>query len=259
MLPEKPTTERLGDPDEPEALRFLTKKDIHARLSEEWFLPDKNCRGVTRQYLIGVYRDTYFRLGLFDMQRFLAELNKDALKRVPYENSADIKAKVEVQLAEQGFRPLGYAPHIIPEEDWLVKVARYLDQTNNCAIFLHALDGGVTPNTVTQQMKRAKTNCQTFLLGNLRSNRDVVEDIEHLWQAQKRFVNRMREVAALQAHLAESNAKLAQLGNQVNASLLRAATTVYKAGTEDNNPESIFLENQTGQNVRLQVNHIQRL
>lgn len=259
MMPERQFVERLGDPNEPEEVRHLTKKLMHARLAEDWYLPDKNCRGVTRQYLVGVFRGNIFRINFYEMQRFLADLHKDQLKRVPYMNSADIKAKVEVQLQEQNFPPLGYAANIIPEEEWLVNVARWLDQPNNCAIFLHPINNPQVLNTLTQQMKVAKTNCKNFLLGGLGHSRPTYEDVEHLWQAQKRYVNRQREVAALEAHLAQSNIKLTQLGNQVSSALSRAALTVYKEGTEDNDPASLYQEGQVGQNVRHQIGQIQRL
>jgi len=172
-----------------------------------------------------------------------------------------VKAKVEVHLVENDLPPLGYAPHIMPEEQWLTKVARYLDRTNSSAIFLYPIPNAPAPNTLTQRMMRAKAACKEHLFGDprIRNDKDVIADVESLWQAQKKFVNRRREVEALQAHLDACTAKLNRQNNIVSACLSRAAMTVYKLGTEDNDPESVYVENAAGANVRVQATQIQRL
>ena len=44
-----------GADNEPAEIRQLTKSQLYKLLAAEWILPNKDSRGVTREYLAGVY------------------------------------------------------------------------------------------------------------------------------------------------------------------------------------------------------------
>ena len=48
--------------DEPVELRELSKSKIYSQLASQWFLPQKESRGVTRAYLVQVHRGDVFRV-----------------------------------------------------------------------------------------------------------------------------------------------------------------------------------------------------
>lgn len=56
MQPIRPERRQRGADDEPPETKDLTKKKLHERLSIDWFLPPNEARGVTRIYLVQVFR-----------------------------------------------------------------------------------------------------------------------------------------------------------------------------------------------------------
>jgi len=53
MIPIRHDLHEGAREDEPEETRNLTKKALHARLTEHYYLPDHTMRGVNRAYLVG--------------------------------------------------------------------------------------------------------------------------------------------------------------------------------------------------------------
>ena len=60
MIPIRHNNDEEARANEPEEIRKLTKKALHTRLSNEYYLPDHTTRGVNRDYLVGVYTGRYF-------------------------------------------------------------------------------------------------------------------------------------------------------------------------------------------------------
>jgi hypothetical protein len=251
MQPIRVATEQRGGPDEPPEIRDLTKKALHERMSQEAFLPANNARGVTRAYLVGVYTNRYYRVGLFDMQRFMAELTPVHMKKAPYINSNDIKAKVQVLLHEHGLRPLGYPDGVIPDETWLLQIARMLDQTNITSIFTMPIPNAEHHDTLTSRMHEAKVNAETFLLrrpGYLADPRMFVH-IESIWNSHKRLTNKRREVLALELAMREAVQRQDEETARLAAHLTEGANLLYQM-RHTANVQAMFNENQLGQEAR---------
>ena len=68
-----------GADNEPAEIRQLTKSQLYKLLAAEWILPNKDSRGVTREYLAGVYLNQLFRVGRLELQQFEARLMFDDL------------------------------------------------------------------------------------------------------------------------------------------------------------------------------------
>ena len=247
--------EQRGGPEEPAEIRNLTKKALHARLSEEYFLPANNARGVTRTYLVGVYTNRHYRIGLFDMQRFMAELTPQHMKKAPYINSNDVKAKVQVLLREHQMPELGYPNGVIPDEMWLLQMARMLDQTNSTSIFTMAIPNAEVPDILTHRMHTAKRNAEQIVLrrpGHM-ADPKVFREIEAIWNSQKRLTNKRREVLALQAMLQEATNKQDQEAGHLAAYLNEAAATIYLKSAQGRGNGNILEEDQQAQEARVRV------
>ena len=54
--------------------RTSVKKPLYTRLAQEWYLPPMKSTGVTVEYLKKVDSDQVFRVGLVQLNRFLAEV-----------------------------------------------------------------------------------------------------------------------------------------------------------------------------------------
>ena len=104
-------------------------------VSAVWHLPPDSSKGVTRDYLLRVSRDQVFRVNSSELKRVEVELSKDQQKKISTINNALLVKKLNILLAAQGRRELGFTEYEIPESTWLHKVARYIDQTNLLKIF----------------------------------------------------------------------------------------------------------------------------
>lgn len=247
--------EQRGGDDEPAEIRELTKKALHERLSQDYFLPPNHARGITRVYLVGVYTGRYYRVGLFDMQRFMAELTSQHMRKAPHINSNDVKAKVEVLLREHNLPQLGYPVGVIPEEGWLLQVARMLDQTNCTAIFMDPIPNPDQPDILTTRMHTAKMNAERIELRTpgLLADPKIFREIEAIWNCHKRLTNKRREVLALQAMLQEAINKQQQEEAHLEAYLNEAATTMYHKSAQGRQGGSILDETEESQRSRAQV------
>lgn len=255
MQPIKPERKQRGADDEPAETKDLTKKKLHERLCSHFFLPPNEARGVTRVYLVQVFRGQVFRVPLLEMQHFMADLLKDHMKKAPYINSLDVKIKVEALLQEMGQPPLGYPEGVIPEEDWLFQVARKLDQNNSTNIFIKTVPNAVVENIRTTQMLQAKKNAERINI--LTPGYDKVpafyELLVEVWNSHKRATNKHREVLTLQRQLDQAITKRDQEAVTLKAALNQAANDLYVRSTQDMQVERMYEDSAYGANLRFQV------
>jgi len=256
MQPIKPERRQRGADDEPAETKDLTKKKLHERLSEAWYLPPNEARGVTRLYLVQVFRGQVFRVPLLEMQHFMANLiPKEHMKKAPYINSLDVKIKVQTLLHELGHRELGYPEGVIPEEEWLFQVARMLDQNNSTAIFLKAVPNPQVRQNRTELMLRAKKNAERVNI--IQPGYDKIPAfyalLVEVWNAHKRATNKHREVQTLQRQLEQAQAKRDQEEVALRAALNQAANDMYVRSTEDMQVDRMYEDSPYGANLRFQV------
>lgn len=259
MLPDRPEANGEGNPNEPPEIRGLNKKELHEYLHERWHLPPHNARGVTRDYLVKVHLNQVFRINDVELKQFLANLTKKMTKKVPLINSTDVKAKVEMMLSELALPPLGYPPNIIPDETWLLNVARFMDRTNIAAIFKKDIPDSEALDIPTARMKAAKVNCERYLLtaDGLLHHTDVFEAVKAIFYSHKRVNNKNSEVQALQARLQVANRQLQEERVRLQGYLEQAATTVYRRGTGD--AESVMQEGAAYSQKRAQIKYAEKL
>lgn len=260
MMPHRRNRDEEARADEPAETRDLTKKNLYKRLAEDWYLPDNNSRGITRTYLVGIFTNAHFRVGLVEMKQFLATLTSAQLKKAPYHSTANALAKINTLLAEMGLRPLGFPAGVIPEDGWLMNIARFIDRENISGLFLQAVPGFQNPDTQSGRMYRAKQRAEDFLLGadRLLENRQVYATVEEIWESQKRLVAKECERQVLQQQLVNVEQRMVEeravLGNAIN----QASMTIYTFGNNVDNADRIFMEDE-GERARLQLNEISNM
>jgi len=246
--------------DEPEAIRSLTKGQLYSLLSNQYYLPDKKTKGINRPYLVTVYTNEVFRVQIMDLKRFEVELTPGQLKRAPFVNLADLYSKLNNILTEMNRRPLGFMIGVIPESEWLLRVARYIDQQNITCAFMDVVPNAPQLDTDSQRMVTAKRNAEHYLLGQneMLRNPKVYSDVKEVWDSQKRLTCRRRELVDHQAICVSLQDKIAAEESNVNSAILRASLTVFAVGNGINDPERLFHE-QNGNAYRVQVNEITNL
>jgi hypothetical protein len=120
----------MPQPDEGLDTRSLEKKELFDMVSAVWLVPPYSSKGVTRDYLLRVHRNTVFRVNTNEIRRFEVDLTKEAQKKIGTINNALLVRKLNILLTDQGREVLGFTEFEIPESSWLHRVARYIDQTN---------------------------------------------------------------------------------------------------------------------------------
>ena len=123
---------RAGEPPE---TRELRKPKLYKMLEEQWLLPPRDSKGVCRTYLVSVHRGQVFRVGLREYKHFEANLNPDHTKKNGYTNLVHVISRLNELLASRNQNQLGFPLFTIPDEKWLIKIARFIDQANVLEFF----------------------------------------------------------------------------------------------------------------------------
>lgn len=112
---EQPPNEKGHLNEDPET-RDLDKKKLYNLLSERHCLPPLSTKGITREYLIKVYKDEVFTVSLYDLKHFEVELTLAMNRRVGMPNNSLLVRKIDGLLLSQGMPPLGFEAYDPPDE-----------------------------------------------------------------------------------------------------------------------------------------------
>lgn len=104
-------------------------------LSQQFFLPTFTTKGITRDYLIRVYRNQVYRVPLFELMHFEVELTTAMKTRIGLPNNSLLVRKLNMLLRSRNQAELGFDDYEPPEENWLYRIARYVDRTNVLQFF----------------------------------------------------------------------------------------------------------------------------
>ena len=122
-------------PDEGPDTANLAKNELYEMVSTTRLLPPLGSKGVTREYVLGCYKDQYYTIHPMDYKRFEINLSKDQLRKTCTFNNALLLRKLNILLSSQGKAPLGFKEEELPDQTWLHKMARYIDQTGLLEFF----------------------------------------------------------------------------------------------------------------------------
>ena len=123
------------EPDEGPDTKTLSKRQLYDQLNKTYKLPPLNGRNVNRKYLLKVYRNQVYRVTNREYKYFEVELTQERLKKAVSLNSALVVKKLNILLGVKGEHELGFTQQNLPETDWLVQVAKYIDPTNILELF----------------------------------------------------------------------------------------------------------------------------
>lgn len=264
MRPTRPGEQRQENLDEPAEIRGLTKKKLYQLMSERFHLPGCESRGVTRDWLVGIYRNVNYGVPLLEFKHFYADLSPADLKKVPVLYCGPLLAKLNNLLRETGRPSLGFAQGVIPEEDWLISVIRFVDKNNVLGVFFNAIQGAPQIACDTQRMIEAKKNAETFLFRagdrNLLNDKKLFKGIEGIYDQSKRIAGHRQELQLLVEQGRALEAKLQQEEVQLGHMLYNTAVAVHTQGNQINDFGDIFVEgNDVGAQHRESLQEILRL
>ena len=246
--------------EEPEETRRLSKSQLHSMVSERWLVPSRDSKGVCRRWLLSQHIGLSWRVEITTIRRFEVEVPARLQKKACMTNLADLLARLNSLLQERGEATLGFQDHMIPEEDWLIRVCRYIDQTNILGAFVGPVPGAQLVPGFSQRYLTAQTQAQQYLFGdNLLNNSHIFNSVKAVAEAYKRLLGLNKDLEetafilrSIQQKFNAGEASLATL-------LMTASTTVLAHGHNLRDPDRIYVEGEEGQQFRLQLNEVNNM
>lgn len=245
--------------DEGPETRSLSKLGLYNQLNARFFLPHPESKGVNRRWLLQIYNGNAYRIEHSILRRFEFDIPKSLQKKASLVSLMDVVVKLDRYLVELGQKTLGFQDGIIPEEEYLLKVLRYVDQANIMGVFSGPINNAVERTVLSNQIFKAQCSAQEYLLSNqLMENQNVFNGIKALAETNKKLSNLRQDIKALEEELRSSREKQQTTEANLNSYLLKASTTLVAFGNRMPNPELMFDESQ-GQAYRDQLQQISKL
>lgn len=246
--------------DEEEDTKRLTKSQLYAMISDRWLVPPQDSKGVNRRWLLAVHRGQAFRVEVATIMRFEVEVPRRLQKKTCFTNLADLVLKLNLLLVERGLLELQFSEHVVPDEGWLLRICRYLDQTNILGVFSDAIPDSLAPPSLSQRFLLAQQAAQRYLFGgHLLDSQDVFNSVRSVAEAYKRLLNLHRDVEEATYVLQSLRDKFQTTEAQLATLLFTASTTIMTHGHNMRDPDRIYVEDQENQAFRLQLNEVSTL
>ena len=238
-----PNNNQPNREDEPPEVRNLSKQQIYTQLSNDFFLPSYDSKGVNRAYLVGVYTNRYLRIPLMDWKRFELNLTPNQMKRNNLVNMTYILRKLNGILRERGMNPLGFPDFMVPEEDWVMKVARFIDRTNVMEFFTERLQEIREPDIESERVYRARERAYAYLFDNQNfiNNPKIFNSLKDISECYRRIISKRIDVEELDMIRRSHLNKIAEEEGLLKSSLMKASATVIAMAREAFDPDEIYL------------------
>ena len=215
-------------PNEGVDTKSLGKNELYEMVSSTYMLPPYCSRGVTREYLLQVRNDLVFRVPTMEYRHFEINLNKSHQKKVGITNNALLVKKVNILLADKGRHPLGFTEYDVPEQSWLHKATRYIDQTNVLEFFESAVapEPPLTRNSSAiskTYFGRLHAGQWLFRLQNARNNKKLWENLRIISETYRTYASYKINIELLDLELQETREKIVMLEGTLQDLVSKAA------------------------------------
>ena len=191
----------------------LQKNELYDLVASEYFLPPSASKGVTREYLLNVRKGSVFRVTNTSWKTFDFKLTKEHHRKSFMINNPILVRKLNLLLQSKGEKPLGFDEFNVPEQNWLYKVARYIDRTNLLEFFDEPVDHEAAPldhsPIITKIFYGRKYACE-FLFDEPRKKQN-----KKLWQALRVLAETYRMLMGSKMHVEVLEHELAETKKRV--------------------------------------------
>ncbi len=214
-----------------DSTRGRPKHEVYSIVSEKYFVPAWTSKGVTREYLLRVLRDENFRVEKKAVKKFECDLTDKQQKRNGNQSCAFIVKKINLLLSEDGKKALGFTEFDLPEQNWLYRIARFIDRENVLELFEDPVtplsDGFFTTKKRSHQIFHGRVYAHDVFFRN-----QVVKTNKKFWDSLRQISATYKDVAATQMNLTilrheaeEVQTRLAVLKASLEDQVNKAATT----------------------------------
>lgn len=248
--------------DEDEDTRQLTKSQLYRQLADTYFLPAIDSKGVTRKYLLGVIKHRFYRVDYMILKKFESEIKPSLMKRVSFVSLHDLVIRLNKYLEETGQPGLGFPAGIVPEEEWILRLTRYIDPGNIFGVFAGKVEKSSLLLCASSEMFLAQQKASVFLFGEppgLLKNTTVLAAV-------KKVAVLFQKLTILNKEIEETDRQWKLLENkkttyeaELNSAILKSSTTVLSCGEGLDDPDSIYAEDNQGEKLRAKLGQVNKM
>jgi hypothetical protein len=199
----------------------LSKNELYEIIAEEYLLPPVSSKSVTREYLLKVRNGEVFRITHNDYKNFEFTLNKSHSRKIGIINNALLVKKLNDLLEDREEPELGFTEYDLPEQNWLYKIARYIDKTNLLEFFESAPQAeppltDSSPLVSRIYYGRLYAGQWLFRLDKIKKNKKLYDSFQALSEKHKYLNSYKINCNVLQEELKDLNKKIVQLDTEMN-------------------------------------------
>ena len=236
----------------------LKKNKLYEMVSKEYFLPPVDSKGITREYLLQVRDGEVFRVTNSDHKHFEYHLEKKATKKVGVVNNVLMVKKLNMFLASKNQPQLGFTEYNLPEQQWLYKVARYIDQTNlleffEAAAFPEPPINAESSDIAKMYFGRLYASQWLFRLEKVRKNKKLFEAFGAVSEKYRTFLSLQTNVDVLNHELTETRKKLAEADAEMHDMIGKITFTYTNIEDPGITPELVI---QGGKGLTSEMRHM---
>ena len=245
---EHATAERAQTNEDPET-RELCKRKLYSMLSLQYFLPSITTKGITRDYLVKVYKNEVLTVPLFEIKHFEVELSPAMTKRAGIPNNSLLVRKMNGLLSSRQMPPLGFEDFEPPEEvssckkNWLYRVVRFIDPQNMLQFFespVHVGDPADAGNNPVHRAHYGRLKASKFFhrLPDVKRDRKLWDHLHDISSSYRSYLCQRLIVEKLNAEIEAAMKKRTDLERTLDNLISQAAyvyTTIEKPSLRGEN------------------------
>jgi hypothetical protein len=206
----------------------LQKNELYELVAKDFFLPPIGSRGVTREYLLSVKEDRVFHITNYDWKHFEFKMERGHLRRSAIVNNAILIRKLNMLLRSRNQKELGFSEFDIPEQNWLYKMARYIDRTNLLEFFEQPVENEATPthhSSAIIKIHFGRLYAGEYLFADKvkRSNKKLWHSLKVLSEAHRMLLSYKMSIALLEHDLTDTKKKVVEQESTLQDLLSKAS------------------------------------
>ena len=259
----EPVQDRAHINEDPDTCH-LDKRELYHMVAHRYLLPPFSSKGVTRDYLLRVHKNLYFRVASLDIRHFEVELTAHMLKRVGIQNNALLMRKINALLACKGQNQLGFDEFDPPDEvnlahkNWLYRIARYVDQSNLLEFFeapvVQEPPSSMNTNVISRiYFGRLKASKYFFRLPEAKKDKKLWDSLHSISSMYRGYLSQRMLSEKLQREIDEANRKTAELLRQLDDLISKSGVTYSCIENKTLNPNMILTTDSLNKEVRDQI------
>lgn len=231
--------------DEDATTRGLEKKDLYEMVAKTYFLPPFASRGVTREYILKVNSDQVFRVTTNELRHFEVDLTSEMQRKVLGLTNAILVRKLNHLLRLRGQNPLGFTEYDVPEQAWLHRVARFIDQTSLTEFFEAPVVAEPPVHNGSHSISliyHGRLSASKWFLRHpaIKSNRRFWDTLRSISDTYKAFISLDISIEILQRELEENQRKRTMVSHSLEDMITKASLTYTAIEYPDLKPEDVI-------------------